>query len=309
MRVTILQTIFIFISIALSAVIPPEEQNAPNELLVGEINPEEEPDFLSIKELEYLKGDPDVTHKVSFTISQRVSDSESKKLGKLTIALFGKTVPLTVENFYQLSTRTLKHSYQDVLFHRIIKGFMVQGGEIKTEKGESCSIYGGNFKDENFELKHDKLGRVSMANSSPDRNGCQFFILNVGETPHLDGHHVVFGQLVDGFDTLETISNVNVGKQNKPKNDIYVSDIEAIKRSEEMKEPLDEIEQAHKDQTNQEFEFGDEKKVAQQEPPVSEGYSYFIIMLLVGVILVGVLYYQLIHRRKKITAIRQDKFF
>ncbi|RLV93834.1 Peptidyl-prolyl cis-trans isomerase D [Spathaspora sp. JA1] len=309
MRFTILQVLFILFSIVWSGVIPPDTNN--NEVS-GIKQVEEDSDFLSSKELGYLEGDPEVTHKVIFTVSQRISSTESTPLGKLTIALFGKTVPLTVENFFQLSTRTLKNSYLDVLFHRVVKEFMIQGGNI----GQSCSIYGDRFNDENFDLKHDKLGRVSMANSGSNTNGCQFFILNVDKKPPLDGKHVVFGQLVDGFDTLNIISSVDVVEKDKPSYDIYISNIETFKKSggEEMNEPLDEIEQAHKDQTSQDYEFGDsesnENKSKNESIQVTpQEYSYLAIVLLGVSILIGGLYYQLIHRRKKIIGIRQDKFF
>ena len=96
-------------------------------------------------------------------------------------------------------------AYIDNPFHRIIKGFMIQGGDIINQDGSgSVSIYGQQFNDENFILKHDQEGIVSMANSGPNTNGCQFFItLNPAE--HLDGIHVVFGKVIEGMDIVRQV--------------------------------------------------------------------------------------------------------
>lgn len=151
---------------------------------------------LSKSEQSYLEGDPAVTHKVIFTVKHG-----NVILGDLTLALFGETCPETVENFYQLSAMTYGYGYKDSGFHRIINNFMIQGGIFQGNGGKL--IYGDRFNDENFILKHDKLGRLSMANAGPNTNGGQFFITNVDKTSWLDGKHVVFGQLIGGFDTLE----------------------------------------------------------------------------------------------------------
>ncbi|CAG7734214.1 unnamed protein product [Allacma fusca] len=143
--------------------------------------------------------------------------------GELKIGLFGQTVPKTVKNFATLCNPGLDgKSYAGTSFHRVIRNFMIQGGDIATRDGAgSTSIYGRYFDDEGFTIKHSGPGLLSMANAGPNTNGCQFFITAIA-TPWLDGHHVIFGKIIRGMDTLRTIEATRTGPNDKPINDVVV---------------------------------------------------------------------------------------
>ncbi|EFC40134.1 predicted protein [Naegleria gruberi] len=145
-------------------------------------------------------------------------------VGRIKIELFADVTPKTAENFRQFCTgEHLKNGvpvgYKGCAFHRVIKDFMIQGGDFVSGDGTgSYSTFGTDqFNDENFTLKHDRPGILSMANSGPNSNGCQFF-LTTTKTPWLDGKHVVFGAVLKGFEVVKKVEAVAVfGSSNKPK--------------------------------------------------------------------------------------------
>lgn len=150
-------------------------------------------------------------------------DIGGERVGRIVLELFADIVPKTAENFRALCTgekgigpTTGKPlHFKGCPFHRIIKKFMIQGGDFSNQNGTGGeSIYGEKFEDENFYYKHDQEGLLSMANAGCNTNGSQFFITTV-PTPHLDGKHVVFGQVIKGMGVARILENVEV-KGEKP---------------------------------------------------------------------------------------------
>jgi peptidyl-prolyl cis-trans isomerase B (cyclophilin B) len=173
-------------------------------------------------------------------------------MGSIKIKLFPEQAPKTVENF-------IKHSeegyYEGVTFHRVINDFMIQGGDPEGTGMGGESIYGGPFEDEFSRELFNIRGALSMANSGPNTNGSQFFIVQNkeldpslpdqmkqagypekvikayenGGTPHLDGKHTVFGQVVEGMDIVDKIAATPVGAQDKPEKDVVIEKIKVLK--------------------------------------------------------------------------------
>ena len=139
--------------------------------------------------------------------------------GVIVFELFDEDAPKTVANFKKLASEGF---YKGLTFHRIIKDFMAQGG---CPEGTGTGGPGYQFEDE-FNDHKVVRGALAMANSGPNTNGSQFFIVTADEAPWLDGKHTVFGQVTDGEDVLDNLNNVATGAADKPLTPVYISSIE-----------------------------------------------------------------------------------
>jgi peptidyl-prolyl cis-trans isomerase A (cyclophilin A) len=156
--------------------------------------------------------------------------------GAFTVTLMPEHAPKTVQNFVDLSSGGKDWTdprdgqpkreplYDGTVFHRVIDGFMIQGGD---PTGTGTGGPGFRFEDEcpPDGPTFNQVGRVAMANSGPGTNGCQFFV-TVAETPWLNGRHTIFGQVVEGYDVVEGISKVETGAQDRPVADVVIERIQ-----------------------------------------------------------------------------------
>jgi len=154
------------------------------------------------------------------------------RVGRIKLELFKDRAPRTCENFRQLACgeyrpKLFPLGYKGTTFHRVIKGFMIQGGDfVKGDGSGSESIYGTRFPDETFAVKHDQPGLLSMANNGKDTNGCQFFI-TCGPAPWLDDKHVCFGKVLDD-ESMKVVRAVEAcrvsSSRKKPEIDITITE-------------------------------------------------------------------------------------
>lgn len=146
-------------------------------------------------------------------------------MGEIHIKLFPKECPKTVENFI---THARNGYYNNLIFHRVIKGFMIQTGDPKGDGTGGDSIWGDEFEDEfSPSLKHDVPFVVSMANHGPNTNGSQFFITTV-PCPWLDNKHTVFGKVFRGMDTVQEIEMTKTDMDDKPLMDVRLFTIKIV---------------------------------------------------------------------------------
>lgn len=163
-------------------------------------------------------------------------DADFQK-GRVVFELFADHTPITAENFRVLCTGERNEPplhYKGNKFHRIIDGFMMQGGDTTAGNGTGGkSIYGEKFNDEGVWLPHTHKGVLSMANSGPNTNGSQFFIC-YGATPHLDGKHCIYGRVIHGFEICGKAEKGTKGENDKPVADVCIVDCGELKDDDKL---------------------------------------------------------------------------
>lgn len=180
-----------------------------------------------VKQTSTTKSEEIVKELLNVGADEKLVAIINTNVGTFEIELFANKVAKTVENFVGLAKNG---KYENVIFHRVIPQFMIQGGDPTGTGRGGESYWGGKFEDEfDMTLRHDKPGILSMANAGPNTNGSQFFITLV-PTPWLDGKHSVFGEVISGMDIVNGIGETETGMMDKPVNDIVMEKVEIEKR-------------------------------------------------------------------------------
>ena len=164
-----------------------------------------------------------------FSMSDSITVAIIKtNMGTIEVELFAEQTPKTVENFVGLAE---KGYYNGIVFHRVIKDFMLQAGDPTGTGSGGASFWGGKFEDEFVsDLKHDTPGMLSMANAGPNTNGSQFFITLIA-TSWLDGKHTIFGKVINGMDVVYAIGKVKTVAGDKPVDEVVMEEVIIEKRA------------------------------------------------------------------------------
>lgn len=186
-------------------------------------------DGISKKETSSEIGSEEKQVKSSDLASQYSQAIIKTSMGDITVEFYGEDSPLTVNNFLNLAKDGF---YDNTLFHRVIPDFMLQAGDPLSKQSDwSRHGTGGPGYQFEDEINNHKIvrGSFAMANSGPNTNGSQFFIVTAPATPHLDGRHTNFGYVVDGMDTVDKIEKVKTNEMDHPLENIIIHSIELVK--------------------------------------------------------------------------------